>query len=205
MQKEKTITSKLKGETEQQYTAWLLYCEYGSLDKLLKAWESIALKRTEAAPELTGLIEKLGKPPCRRSLAKWSKKYHWVERHEFKMAEDLEILREKTKKIRREKIHKIAEIFERITNKILKNLRGSYEPTIAEWKMAWEMFQIELGKPTTRAQLSTEPEQRPLTPEEKEHGKRVHKAVEWYLENELDNDDKWQEFQALIEKINKKS
>lgn len=205
MKNEKTITSKLNGETEQQYTAWLLYCEYGSLDKLLKAWEGIALKHTEAAPEMTGLIERLGKPPCRRSLADWSKKYHWVKGREFKIAEDLEILREKTKKIKREKIYKIAEIFERIINKVLKGLRGDYEPTIAELKIVWEMFQIELGKPTTRAQLNTEPEQRLPTPEEKEHGKRVHLAVKWYLENELDDEEKWQEFQKNIVKTGKKT
>jgi len=198
-------TSKMPKETEQQYTAWLLYCEYGSIDKLLQAWQGIErrTKADERRTEFEALMEKLGNPPARTTIGEWSIKYQWIKRKEMKIAEDLEALREKTKRIKREKLHRIAEIFDRITNKILKGLRGNEEPTISEWKMVWDMFQIELGKPTTRGELKTEPEQRPLTSEEKEHGKRLHKAVEWYLENELDNEDKWQEFQKLIEK-NKK-
>ncbi|NLJ49790.1 MAG: hypothetical protein GX428_09450 [Candidatus Atribacteria bacterium] len=184
----------------------MLYAEIGSLEKLLNYWQGTEgrLKATERRPELEALMERLGKPPALTTLKEWSIKYQWTKRKEIKIAEDLEILREKTKKIKREKLHKIAEIFERIMNKVLKGLRGDYEPTISELKMVWEMFQIELGKPTTRAQLNTEPEQRPLTPEEKEHGKRVHLAVKWYLDNELDKEENWQEFQKLIEKNGKK-
>jgi len=198
-------TSKMPKETEQQYTAWLLYCEYGSIDKLLQTWQGIErrTKADEGRTEFEALMERLGKPPARTTIGEWSIKYQWVKRKKMKITEDLEALREKTKKIKREKIHKIAEIFERIINKVLKGLRGDYEPTISELKIVWEMFQIELGKPTSRGELKTEPEQRLPTPEEKEHGKRIHKAVEWYLDNELDDESKWQEFQKIIEKNNK--
>jgi len=174
-------TSKIPKETEQQYTAWLLYCEYGSIDKLLKTWEGVALKRTETAPELAGLIERLGNPPCRRSLADWSKKYCWVERRELKLKEDLEILLEKTRKIIRYKKHRIAETFERIINKRIKQLKDGEMVTTLDLKQAWEMLQVEIGKPTSRAELKSEPGQRLLTPEEKEHGKKLHEAVKWYL------------------------
>ena len=174
-------------ETEQQYTAWLLYCEYGSIDKLSKTWEGVALKRTETAPELAGLVERLGNPPCRRSLADWSKKYHWVERRELKLKEDLEILLEKTRKIIRYKKHRIAETFERIINKRIKQLKDGEMVTTLDLKQAWEMLQVEIGKPTSRAELKSEPEQRPLTPEEKEHGKKLHEAVKWYLKQQRKN------------------
>jgi hypothetical protein len=38
------------------------------------------------------------------------------------------------------------------------------------------MFQVELGKPTSRSQLKVE-DQKPLTPEEKAYGKKLHDAV----------------------------
>ena len=199
MQEPNITTSKMPKETEQQYTAWLLYCEHGSIDKLLQAWQGIdrRTKADERRTEFEALMEKLGKPPARTTLGEWQKKYHWVERRELKLIEDLESLREKLKKIKREKLYKIADTFERITNKILKQLRSDKEPTILEWKMVWEMFQVELGKPTSRAQLKTE-EQKPLTPEEKEHGKKLHEAVAWYIKQE-------HEKKTNIEKTNKKT
>lgn len=186
-------------ETEQQYTAWLLYCEIGSIRKLLKTWEALrqGFVKTSSDFEELGFKEKLGKPVSFRTLTEWSSKFKWVERREMKLIEDLEVLREKLKKIKREKLYKIADTFERITNKILKQLRSDKEPTILEWKMVWEMFQVELGKPTSRAQLKTE-EQRPLTPEEKEYGKELHKAVAWYIKQE-------HEKKKNIEKISKKT
>lgn len=195
----KITTSKMPKETEQQYTAFLLYTEMGSLDKLLRYWQETEgrPKATEWRPELAALMEKLGKPPVLTTLKEWSGKFHWVKRRELKLIEDLDVLREKLKKIKREKLYKIAETFERITNKILKQLRSDKEPTILEWKMVWEMFQVELGKPTSRAQLKTE-EQRPLTPEEKEYGKEVHEAVAWYIKQE-------REKKTNIEKTNKKT
>ena len=39
MAKPVLTTSKMPGETEQQYTAWLLYCEYGSIEKLHRTWQ----------------------------------------------------------------------------------------------------------------------------------------------------------------------
>lgn len=172
----KTTTEKMQNETLQQYTAWLLYCEAGSIDKMLKKWESLHQNITKTSPELEGLAENLGKPIARRNIIEWSKKYRWVERRELKLAEDIQTLREKTKKIKREKLHRIADAFEKIGIKIAKRLRGNEEPTILEWKIVWEMFQVELGKPTSRSQLKVE-EQRPLTPEEKEYGKKLHEAV----------------------------
>ena len=38
-QQQKITTSKIPGETMQQYTAWQLYCLTGSFDRLLVAWQ----------------------------------------------------------------------------------------------------------------------------------------------------------------------
>lgn len=183
MPEEKSITSKLPGESEQQYTAWLLYCDAGSIDKMLRKWESLHQSITKTSPELEEFRESLGKPISRRNIVEWSKKYQWVKRTDLKLAEDLETLRERTRKIKREKLHKIADAFERIGVKIAKRLRGSEEPTITEWKQVWEMFQVELGKPSSRGALRVE-DQKPLTPKEKEHGIKIHKAVDEILKQQ---------------------
>lgn len=171
-------TGKMPKETEQQYTAFLLYTEMGSLDKLLRYWQETEgrPKATERRPELEALIEKLGKPPVLTTLKEWSGKFRWVERRESKLAEDLQALREKTKKIKREKLHRLGEVFERILNKRIKQLKDGEAVTTLDLKWAWEMFQVELGKPSSRGELKVE-EQRPLTPEEKEYGKKLHEAV----------------------------
>lgn len=186
MEQKALTTSKLSKETEQQYTAFLLYAEIGSLEKLLHYWQGTEWRpeATERRPELTALIERLGKPPALTTLKEWSGKHHWVERREIKLTEDLQALREKTKKIVANKKHKIAEAFALITSKKLKQLKEGESVTTLDLKQAWEMFQVELGKPTSRGELKAEPEQRLLTPEEKEHGKKVHEAVAWYLEQQ---------------------
>ena len=177
-------TSKMPTETEQQYTAWLLYCEAGSLQKTLNLWDKVGQSVGEMRVEFAG---RLGKKPSDTTLERWSKKYHWVERREFKLKEDLEILLEKTRKIIRYKKHRIAETFERIINKRIKQLKDGEMVTTLDLKQAWEMLQVEIGKPTSRAELKSEPEQRLLTPEEKEHGKKLHEAVKWYLKQQRKN------------------
>lgn len=44
-------TSLMHGETEQQYHAWLLYNETGSLEKLLRAWERVCQGYANDMPE----------------------------------------------------------------------------------------------------------------------------------------------------------
>ncbi len=163
----------------QQYTAWLLYCQAGSLLKTLNAWEQVGQSVGEMRVEFAS---QLGKKPSDTTLERWSKKYHWVERRELKLAEDLMAMRQKTQKIKIEKLHRIAEVFEKVTNKVMRRLRASEEPTIIEWKQIWEMFQVELGEPTSRGQLKLE--QHPLNPEEKKRGKKIYANLEKLLNEE---------------------
>jgi len=169
-------------ETERQYTAWLLYCEAGSLQKTLDAWDRVGQLLGETGVDFA---RRLRKKPSHTTIETWSKKYRWVERKELRLVEILEALREKTKKIKREKLHKIAEGFERVTNKIIKRLREGEEPTINEWKQVWEMFQVELGKPTSRTALKEE--QKPLTEEEKQEKKKLDAALKIVYEQQAKN------------------
>jgi hypothetical protein len=176
----KITTNKIPNETEQQYTAWLLYCEAGSLGKTIRSWEGIW--HGSGSEVAVVFRERLGKPAGLRTISRWSKQYRWVERKDLKLTEDLKVLREKTKKIKREKLHKTAEAFEKIANKILKRLKEGEESTISEWKQVWEMFQVELGKPTSRTMLNEE--QRPLTEEEKKEKKKLDAALKKYIDSD---------------------
>lgn len=172
-------------ETEQQYTAWFLYCEAGSVRKLLSQWESVWRGFGKSSAELEGIREKLGKTPTRRTLDNWSKQYQWVKRTDLKLAEDLEGLREKTKRIAREKKHKIAEYFRKKIDKALKQMAEGEGATTHEVKEAWEMFQVELGKPTSRTALNED--QRPLTEEEKKEKKKLDTALKIIYEQQRKN------------------
>jgi hypothetical protein len=97
MTKPALTTSKMPGETEQQYTAWLLYCEAGSLRKTEGLWNRVGQSLGEAGVEFA---DRLGKKPSDTTLETWSKKYRWVERKDLKLTEDLEGLRKKAQEIK---------------------------------------------------------------------------------------------------------
>lgn len=194
-------TAKMEGETEKQYLAWLLYCEVGSIRKLLRQWEMLWQGIGKTSAELEGWREKLGKPVARRNIEQWSVKYQWVKRTDLKLAEDLEAMREKSKKIAREKKHKILEALERVANKILKQLKEGAEPSISEWKQVWEMAQVELGKPTSRTQLT---EQSPLTPEEKKEGKELDEKLKQFIRSQIGQEREGERPILDIKKQNKK-
>lgn len=54
MQNQSVKTSKLLKETEQQYMAWLLYCETGSIPKMIRAWEQLRQNIGETSVTLSG-------------------------------------------------------------------------------------------------------------------------------------------------------
>jgi len=172
-------TSKMPGESEKQYAAWLLYCEAGSHNKLYRLWERLQQNFSDSSAEIVGFKDALGVPPSSRTLAEWSKKYKWVERRELKLSEDLEVMKEKVQKIKREKIYKIAELFERMLVILVKKIKTGYDPTIQELKQIWEMLRTELGESIGKHEVVgiNEDEQTPPTPEEAELGKRIDQVI----------------------------
>ena len=186
MKKPILTTSKMPEETEQQYTAWLLYCEAGSVPRLIRLWEQVRY----GVGETTGIwgekINKFGPLPTQRSVEKWSSKYRWVERMDLKLTEDVEALREKTKKIANNKMHRIAETFERVITKVLKRLRENEEPSIDDLKKVWEMLRTELGETLgkhTHAIGIDESTQTPPNEEEKALGRLLNNtAKQFYVQ-----------------------
>lgn len=170
----------MPSETEQQYTAWLLYCETGSVQRMMRVWEHVRSGIGDATGILGERFKSITALPSRRNIEKWSTKYRWVERRDLKLKEDLESVRERSKRVKEEKLHKIADAFEQITNKILRRLRKGEEPTIAEWKQVWEMFRTELGENIGKHEIVKgidESQQSPPTEEEKELGRALDNAI----------------------------
>jgi hypothetical protein len=176
----KLATTKLPGESEQQYVAWLLYCDSGSIDKLLHLWEGLHQGFTETSPEFIGLRSRLGDLVSRRTLASWSKKFQWVKRRDMKLAEDLTALREETQRIATTRKHKVAEAFKRSIDLKIKQLRKGEAVSTSDVKALWEMLRTELGLSTGKTEIShkiNEDDQVPPTPEEDELGKEIDQAI----------------------------
>lgn len=178
------ITTKELGETEQQYLAWLLYCEAGSLQKLLRMWEGVRQGFGEVSSEFTS---RLGEPPTIRTIQAWSARYAWVKRTEMKLEEDILSLREETKRIAETKKYKVAEGFKRTIDLRMKQLRKGEPVTTADVKSFWEMFRTELGESLGKSETVhtvNEAEQKPLTPEEEELGREIDQVVKKHYDRQ---------------------
>ncbi len=183
MRQEKITTSKIPGETEQQYFAWILYCELESIPKMIRVWDQVREGFGETSGVLRDKIIELGKLPTERQVENWSSKYHWVKRKDLKLAEDLEGLREKARRITQEKIYVIANVFWDKLEALRKQLQRGEGATVHEVKELWEMLQVELGKPTSRLALKEE-EQKPLTDEEKAEKEKLDKLLKIVYEQQ---------------------
>lgn len=178
-------TSKMPGETQQQYSAWLLYCEAGSIDKLIRQWNTLNQNPTKTQPEFEPFLQKLGDLPNRWTIVQWSKRYRWVQRTDLKLTEDVEAIREKIKKITSAKKHKVAENFERIINRRLKQLRDGEMVTNNDLKQAWEMLRTELGETISKHELDIrEEDQKPPTGEEMAGIEDISQAFKAFYEQQ---------------------
>jgi len=175
---DKTITtSKMPKETEQEYTAWLLYCETRSLEKMLRAWKGLWQGVGEMGVEFEGLKGRLGEPPTLGTIERWSKKYHWVERKEIKIAQAIDELKKEYDEIVKHKIYRIAKAFNLKLKALERQIQRGEGSTVHEIKELWEMLQVEIGKPTSRLALKPEEEQKLLTPEEEKEGKEIDEII----------------------------
>lgn len=141
-------TSKMPKETEQQYIAWLLYCEAGSIPKLIKVWGQVR----HHVGGMTGIwgqrIEHLGRLPIERTLERWSSKYRWVERQELKLKQEMEEVNDRLSKIIQKRKYEIIILFGDALEKYGRQLRDPNRIiTVQELRTLWEMMRIELGEP----------------------------------------------------------
>ncbi len=175
MTKPALTSAKMPGETEQQYTAWLLYCEAGSLRKTEGLWNRVGQSLGEAGVEFA---DRLGKKPSDTTLETWSKKYRWVERKDLKLTEDLEGLRKKAQEIKQKKVFAIGEVFWEKLQALKKQIKNGEGATVDEIKKLWEMFRTEMGESLGKHELSiNEDEQKPPTPEQEELGQAIDETI----------------------------
>lgn len=177
MSQQKLTTSKMPGETIQQYTTWQLYCLTGSFDRLLVAWQGLLQGYTKITPELEGLRSRLGHLVTRKTIALWSKKFSWVKRTELKVTEDVDQIRTEAMRFEKERKYKIIKAFRKALDTKLKRLDSGEEVTISELKQLWEMTRTEMGLVTDRSSVSLTGEQRLLTPEEEVEGRALDEFV----------------------------
>jgi len=176
-QQQKITTSKMPGETMQQYTTWQLYCLTGSFDRLLVTWQGLLQGYTKITPELDSLRNRLGRLVTRKTIALWSKKFSWVKRTELKITEDVDQIRTEAMRFEKERKYKIIKAFRKALDTKLKRLDSGEEVTISELKQLWEMTRTEMGLVTDRSSVSVTGEQRLLTPEEEAEGKTLDEFV----------------------------
>lgn len=172
----KLTTSKMPAETEQQYAAWLLYCEAGSIKKLLDVWEKVGQVLGETGADFA---YRLGKKPSDTTIETWSKKYQWVARTDLRLEEELAELKEKADRFRKKRKFLITDILIQKMTKLQKQAR-TQDVSVLEIKYLWEMHRTEWGESTGKTEVRhsiDESEQEPPNPEENEVGKEIDQVI----------------------------
>lgn len=136
----------------------------------------------------------MGKPVGIATLKRWSSRYHWKQRMALKNKEDLEDMRFEFKRIKQTRSYKIALLFDKIANKLLKQLDEGMWVTVHDMYIAWKMFRIEEGLPTKYVQIISTPE--PTIPEtsildDLLLDKEIKKVVEQYNAKHKNDENKW--------------
>ncbi len=185
-------TSKIPEETTQQYMAWLLYSETGSIPKMVQAWERLRMRDGEMTGFL-GQPTSMFKPlPIMRNVERWSSKYQWVERAEQKHREDMDELDERIKKIILKKKYEIVILFDRVLNLYKKQTSDpNHHVTVSELKTIWEMARVELGEPIGRhvVTVNNEYHYEPPDPEDEDENspRNIALAFKEYYEKKQKN------------------
>ncbi len=178
-------TSKMPGETEQQYTAWILYCEVGSIPKTIRAWEQLRRGIGDASGVFGEKIREIGVLPSERNIESWSSRYRWVKRKDLKLSEDLESLRQKAKDIKEKKIYTIAEIFWDKVQALKRQMKKGEVATVDEVKKLWEMLRTEFGESLGKHEFNIrEEDQKPPTAEEMAEIEDISRAFKAFYEQQ---------------------
>lgn len=187
----KLTTTKMPGETMQQFTCWQLYALTGSFNRLLTTWEGLTQGYLKMSPELEGLKARLGSLVTRKTIQRWSKQFRWVKRTELKDTEEIKQIRSEAMRFDKERKFKIIKAFRKGLDTKLKKLDSGEEITVSELKQLWEMMRTEMGLVTDKSSVSITGEQRLLTPEEEAEGKALDALIKSFhkcKKKEVDED-----------------
>jgi hypothetical protein len=171
-------TSKMPGESEQQFIAWILYCETGSIPKMIKAWNQLRQGIGETSVVFGQNIQKMAHLPSQRNIEKWSANYSWVKRRELRLSEEMESLSQRAAEIQKKKMYLIAESFWDKLQLLRKQIRQGEHTTVDEVKKLWEMLRAESGESLGQHDIRLlENEQRLPTAEEDELDKKIDETI----------------------------
>ncbi len=178
-------TSKMPKETEQQYAAWLLYCEAGSIPKLMRAWGQLRQGDGDATGIFGGKVRQLGPLPIERNVEKWCSQYRWVERKDLKLTEDLVGIRKKSQEITQKKLGIIGELMWEKLQSIKRQMKKGEIATVDEAKKLWEMFRTEMGETLGKHEFNIrEEDQKPPTEEEMADIEDISQAFKTFYEQQ---------------------
>lgn len=169
----------MRGETEQQYHAWLLYNETGSIERLLRAWQKVHQGYISDTSEIAGLRDRLNKPASLDAIRNWCRKFQWVKRTELLITEEMEQQKLKVERFRARRKFLVTDILMTKMNKLQKQAR-SESATVPEVKYLWEMHRTEFGESTGKTEVThriDESEQTPPDKEENEVGKEIDRVI----------------------------
>jgi hypothetical protein len=99
----------------------------------------------------------------------------------LKNKEDLEEMREKFRWIKQNRTYKVALLFDRIANKLLRQLKQGMPVTVKDLYIAWKMFRVEEGLSIGIYEVQS-PEQsvQPQTPEQIQFDKEIQDVVDQF-------------------------
>jgi len=164
-----------------------LYCQAGSLSKLIDAWRKLV--GTEANRIKAGEFGvNLGKPIAFRYAETWCSRFHWVARKRLWESEQLAELESVLNESMRMKKHKLMRLFDTALDKVQKDLEGNAIITTADLKRIWEMSTTETGGATSKSEVAIT-DQRPLSPAERETASKIDEIIKAELSKQKGSDD----------------
>lgn len=179
-----TLTvEKMPEESEQQYAAWLLYCEAGSQKKTMDYWDKVGQTLGEVGVDF---VLRLGKKPSHTTIENWSKKYRWPERRDLRLEEELVELKDKVDRFRKKRKYLVTELLIQSVAKVQKQLKQA-PVSILELKYLWEMHRTEYDESTGKTEVShriDESEQVPPTDKDQELGREIDTAIKKYYDKQ---------------------
>ena len=179
-----TLTvSRMEDETEQQYAAWLLYCEAGSQKKTSDYWDKVVQNLGEVGVDFA---LRLGKKPSHTTIENWSKKYRWPDRRDLRLEEEIVELKDKADRFRKKRKYLVTELLIQSVARVQKQIKQA-PISVLELKYLWEMHRTEYDESIGKNEVThriDESEQVPPTDQEKELGREIDAAIKKYYDKQ---------------------
>ena len=146
----KIIAQQVKGESNEQYAAFLAYCMMlnRSIEGLAKSWLKLGQEFEQQASNI-----RLGKRPSLTTIKKWSVKYYWQLRAKKWDEEKKNLMSLEFQRVFEEREVNVARLFNRVKNYLLPQITSNRILTVDDFERAWKMLRTEGGLSTGKQEL----------------------------------------------------